>query len=233
MHKEIFQYAIEQMAAVPAASDVLARYTDRVKTNPVAYNMHGLLLEKQGLHREARRAFEKAVTVLEKNGDKEKLEQARVNYARVLGEIGQTNESITQYKKLGNLGTVENLCGLALVLCRAGKYKESMEMYEKALTLASKDDKGHIQASLGMVAYRAGDTEMAKAALFKCSQILPVSIAGLQALLSLGLLQSDATLAAAVLQELDKLGAMDVGDLAMLTACLHVLKVGITQQNFH
>jgi len=30
-------------------------YTERVKTNPVAYNLHGLLLERQGLYTTATR----------------------------------------------------------------------------------------------------------------------------------------------------------------------------------
>ena len=54
---ELYRYSIEQMAAVPAASDVLAAYTSRVKDNPTAYNMHGLLLEKQGLLSQACQAY--------------------------------------------------------------------------------------------------------------------------------------------------------------------------------
>ena len=40
--------------------------------------------------------------------------------------------------------------------------------------------------------------------LFISSQMAPVSVSGLQALLALGLLQHDATLAAAVMEELKK-----------------------------
>ena len=36
---------------------LLQMLTDRVKTNPIAYNMHGLLLEEQGLHQQATEAF--------------------------------------------------------------------------------------------------------------------------------------------------------------------------------
>ena len=60
---------------------------DRVRTNATAYNLYGILLERQELHSQACEAFANALKILEKSKDPEssdKREKVKANYARLL-----------------------------------------------------------------------------------------------------------------------------------------------------
>ncbi|XP_046545676.1 tetratricopeptide repeat protein 37-like isoform X1 [Haliotis rubra] len=225
---DLYLYSIKQMAAIPAAADALARYTGRVKTDVTAYNMYGLLLEHQKLYRGASEAFRSAVEILEKDSSQTKqLGKVRINYGRVLCKGGNYKESAEQLEKAGGLEKCEDLCFLGLAHYKQGRFEDSYQAYNTALGIAElNEDKSHIYSALGMVAYRFGDIEGAKTALFNGSQQAPPSAPGLQALCSLGLLQSDATLATAAIQELFKLGDKDpsLPDVTWLSASLYILQ---------
>ncbi|XP_071101530.1 superkiller complex protein 3-like [Haliotis cracherodii] len=225
---DLFRYSIKQMAAIPAASDALARYTGRVKTDMAAYNMYGLLLEHQKLYGGAAEAFRSAVEILEKDSTQtEQLGKVRINYGRVLCKGGNYKESVEQLGKAGSLEKCEDLCFHGLAHYKLGRFEDSYQAYNMALGMAELDeDKSHIYSALGMVAYRFGDVEGAKTALFNGSQQAPPSALGLQALCSLGLLQSDATLATAAIQELFKLGDKDpsLPDVTWLSAAVCILQ---------
>ena len=202
---EHFQYSIIQMAALPAACDGLEKYTNCIQDNYIAYNIFGLLLEKQGLYRKAETAFSEAVKLLEGEAQNEHLNKVRANYARLLNCNKKYEEAIDQFKAIAPLQGFEEITGLALAYYNLGYLKESYQAYEQALQLAPTDiDRSNVYAALGLVAYKFEDVEGAKTELFKCSQMSPPSVRGLFSLCALGLLQQDLNLALAVVQELDK-----------------------------
>ncbi|BFY97470.1 hypothetical protein BsWGS_00510 [Bradybaena similaris] len=202
---EYFHYCIHQMAAVPAASDALTRYTGRIKTNPVAYNMQGLLFEHQNLLQSSTDALNNALTLLEKNGPESHINDIRMNLARVLCKQGKYEDSVQQFELCDLSESVEHIClhGLALFSC--GRLVDSFKVYQHALELLGDSAKmSQVYSALGMIAYKLGDMEEAKSQLFDGFQTTPPSFQGLLALCALGLLQQDLTLANAVLEELSK-----------------------------
>ncbi|KAI0208166.1 Tetratricopeptide repeat protein 37 [Lamellibrachia satsuma] len=234
MNTESYRYAICQMSAITAASDALAKYTDRVRTNATAFNMYGLLVEKQKLYRLAVNAFACATKLLEENrGPEDQLRAARINYARALCGLGKAEEAVIQYQAAGKLGSVSEYCGLGLAAYKSGQLDISQEAYTAAASLAeTATEQSHILASLAMVLYKSGDVEATKTALFECSQLTPPSLWGLKALCSLGLLQQDLPLAAAALQELQKLPDSSA-DLPYLTACKFILQGDVNAARRH
>lgn len=226
---ELFTYAIKQMAAIPAASDALAKYLDRVKNNPTAFNMYGLLLEHQNLLRSAATAYKSAINLFtfdKKADNDEQLTKTKINLARVLSNLGEFEESLLVYHGIGDhLSTLEDVCCLGLTLYRSGQYKESYQAYTQALELSKTDEeKSLVLSALGMVAYRFGDIEGAKSVFLQSSQLSSPSVHGLQALCALGILQSDKTLTMAVLQELlnheDKNSQPSVAHLMTMSSCI-------------
>ncbi|CAG5130134.1 unnamed protein product, partial [Candidula unifasciata] len=200
---EFFQYCIHQMAAVPAASDALTRYTGRIKTNPVAYNMQGLLFEHQNLLRSSSDALHNALTLLEKSDPGSHISDVRMNLARVLCKQGKYEASVKQFEMCDLSVSVEHTCLYGLALFNCGRLVDSFKVYQHALELLGDSPKtSQVYSALGMVAYKLGDMEEAKSQLFDGFQTTPPSSKGLLALCALGLLQQDLTLATAVLEEL-------------------------------
>ncbi|KAK7473574.1 hypothetical protein BaRGS_00035177 [Batillaria attramentaria] len=197
-----FQYCIHQMAAIPAACDALTRYTSLVKTEPAAFNMLGLLLEHQGL-------------------DKPAL-AAAISYHR---KNNRYKEASAVFESCGAGTMFADLCQWGLVLYQAGRLPDSFTVYQQALALAeSEANTSHVWSALGMVAYKLGDMEGAKSALFQGYQSSSPSLHGLFALCALGLLQGDATLTQATIQELSNLVKKGerITDVATLMAALKV-----------
>ncbi|XP_069137889.1 tetratricopeptide repeat protein 37-like isoform X1 [Argopecten irradians] len=198
---ELFRYSIKQMAAIPAASDALAKYLDTEKTNPTAYNMYGLLLEHQGLYKLAVRSLRSALELCDEASPYK--QEIRINYARLLCKDEQYLDAVEQFDLVDDLDTLEDMCNKGLALYKAGRYTGSITVYTSALALAeTEEDQSHVSVALGMVHYGAGDLETTKSVLFQSSQMNPPSRTGLLALCALGILQTDLTLTLAVLQEL-------------------------------
>ncbi|XP_060595460.1 tetratricopeptide repeat protein 37-like [Ruditapes philippinarum] len=224
----MYTYAIEQMGAVPSASDALARYTDRVKTNAVAYNMYGLLLERQKLYRTAAQQFKQAVFLIEQQDDKTYLTEVMCNYARLLYKSGDYPQACSVYEKIAGVCTLVDLCHMGLVLYKTGHLElESFQVYTKAAEMAQTDgDKSAVLTALAMVLYKFGDLGNAKTNLFQSSQLSEPCIPGLKALCALGLIQSDLTLAEAALHELSSLGdnPSHLYDVALLAIGVDMIK---------
>ncbi|KAK2177853.1 hypothetical protein NP493_575g00004 [Ridgeia piscesae] len=225
MNTKSYKYAICEMSAITAASDALAKYTDRVRSDATAFNMYGLLVEKQKLHGLAVNAFGCATKLLEENrGPEEQLRMVRINYARALCGMGRGEEAVSQYLAAGKLESLSEYCGLGVAAYKCGKFDISREAYTTAAVLAeTASEKSHALSALAMVSYKSGDIDATKTALFQCSQLSPPSPMGLKALCSLGLLQHDLPLAAAALQELHNMQDSSA-DLPYLTACMFILQ---------
>ncbi|XP_012943920.1 tetratricopeptide repeat protein 37 isoform X2 [Aplysia californica] len=207
---ELFHYCIQQMAAVPAACDALIRYTSRIKTDSVAYNMLGLLLEHQKFFQSATEAYEKALVLLQDGADQSRVNDVRLNLARNLCSHGKYDESVSLYGQCDLSAQMEHTCLYGLALYHSDKLVEAFNVLEKALEQARSDqERSNVHAALGMAAYKFKDMDGAKSQLFSSFQTSQPSVQGLLALCALGLLQGDLTLASAVLEELSKLGDKD------------------------
>ncbi|WAR01178.1 TTC37-like protein [Mya arenaria] len=168
------------------------------QTNPVAYNLHALLLERQGL----------ALLLCESGQENaEILKDVLANCARCYRKNGDYPMACQLYKKLGEQSRVEDLYQFGLALYQGGDCKGAIQVYSQAAELATTDkEKSHILVTMAMVYYKMNDLNQTKTILFQSSQSSEASPAGLKALCALGLLQSDITLATAAVQELSKLG---------------------------
>ncbi|KAK3098545.1 hypothetical protein FSP39_020503 [Pinctada imbricata] len=125
---ELYQYAVHHMKAIPAATDALSHYLDRKKTDATAYNLHGLLLEQQGLVRSAAEAWKKSLSLMESNGaDDKQIQKVRINLARVLSKLGQYLEALSLYKKCSQDNfTALDVCYLGLLLHKASDKEKAM-----------------------------------------------------------------------------------------------------------
>lgn len=100
-----------------------------------------------------------------------------------------------------------------------------VQAYEHAASLApSEGDQSHCYAAMGMTAFKMSQVELAKTSLFQGSQLQPPSELGLLALLGIGLLQRDATLAEAVLHEIPA-SMQNQATIRSLAASLAVVQV--------
>lgn len=205
VNTELYQYSIEQLAAVPAASDALAKYTERIHNDSLAFNMYGILLERQGLLSLANRAFDKAVDILEmEEPDSENLQKARSNLARVKCSMGYFKGALKQYKFMKPLDTLEDLCGLALTLFKNGQFKECYQAYSKVLQI-TEEYRSQVMTAQAFALLNSGNVSAAVELLMTASQLTPPSVEGLKALCAIGLLRSDQALTSAVVQELLKM----------------------------
>ncbi|XP_059178471.1 superkiller complex protein 3-like isoform X2 [Physella acuta] len=198
-----FHFCIQQMAALPAACDALTRYTCRIKTDPVALNMLGLLYEHQNLLQSAVNAFREAVKLLDIDDPLNHSVSVKLNLARLLCKQGKSEESVSLFKSCDLSSNVEQTCQLGLALFKCHQFSESYRVYKDALSMSEGTAyKSEICTALGMLAYIQGDTADAKAKLFDGFQTSAPSPHVLLAVSALGLLQQDMTLASAGQQEL-------------------------------
>ncbi|XP_036955110.1 tetratricopeptide repeat protein 37 isoform X3 [Acanthopagrus latus] len=218
---ELYRYNIVQMNAISAAHVALNKYTERIQSDPVAFIMLGYLNEHLQLKRQALRAYQRAVELLQSKSSTEELAFALGNYGRALCTLGQLDEAVSVYNSTP-LQELSDLTGLALACCRAGLIGESVNAYERALAVASTEkDKAYILTALALLQHRQGNIDSAKTLLFKCSMLKEPVSESLLCLCALGLVHSDATLASAALTELLKQGSAsgDVVEQRCLLTC--------------
>ncbi|XP_071441528.1 superkiller complex protein 3 [Hetaerina americana] len=202
--KHNYIYSIVKMHAIPVATDCLMWYTGVVHDNPCAFNMIGLLLERQGLYIEARKAFQKGVLLLENAENAELLDIIRNNYARSLIYIGEYNEAINQYLAIKEPDYVTQ-CGLAHAYLKGERYEDSYAAYETALKwMVNLPDewKSHILVAMAAVAYKV-HPDITQTLLFQSFQSQAPSICGMFALCALGILTQDMDLTEKMLIKLD------------------------------
>ncbi|KAA8592375.1 hypothetical protein FQN60_017830 [Etheostoma spectabile] len=176
---ELYRYNIVQMNAISAAQVALSKYTGTV-------------------------SIYLAVELLQSMSSSEQLAFALCSYGRALCTSGQLEEAVRVYNSTP-LQELSDLAGLALAYCRAGLIPESINAYERALAVASiEKEKAYILTALALLQHRQGNLDSAKTLLFKCSMLKEPIAESLLCLCALGLVHSDATLAAAALTELLK-----------------------------
>ncbi|XP_067087344.1 superkiller complex protein 3 [Osmerus mordax] len=224
---ELYRYNIVQMNAVSAAHVSLSKYTERIQTDPDAFIMLGYLNERLQLKTQALQAYQRAVELLQTPSCEEKLAFALGSYGRALCATGQWEDAVRVYSSTP-LEELQDLAGLALAYCRAGLTPDSIKAYERALASASSEkDKAYVLTSLALLQHRLGHSDAAKTLLFKCSMLKEPIPESLLCLCALGLVQGDATLAGAALNELLKQGRATGGaveDRCLLTCALLALQ---------
>ncbi|XP_038559572.1 tetratricopeptide repeat protein 37 [Micropterus salmoides] len=204
---ELYRYNIVQMNAISAAQVALSKYTERIQSDPDAFIMLGYLNEHLQLKRQTLQAYQRAVELLRPMSSTEELAFALGCYGRALCTSGQWEEAAHVYNST-SLQELSELTGLALAYCRAGLIQESTNAYERALAVASSEkEKAYILTALALLQHRDGNLDSAKTLLFKCSMLKEPISESLLCLCALGLVHSDATLAAAALTELLKQGS--------------------------
>ncbi|XP_015228816.1 PREDICTED: tetratricopeptide repeat protein 37 [Cyprinodon variegatus] len=208
---ELYRYNIVQMNAVSAAHVALCKYTERIQSDPDAFIMLGYLNEHLQLKRQALQAYRRAVELLKSTSSSDLLVFSLGGYARALCNSGQWEEAVQVFNSTP-LQDLTELVGLALAYCRAGLFPESISAYERALAVTSNEkEKAYILTALALLQHRMGNLDSAKTLLFKCSVLKEPISESLLCLCALGLVHSDATLAAAALTELLKQGSASGG----------------------
>uniref|UniRef100_A0A3P9KFX9 Tetratricopeptide repeat domain 37 n=1 Tax=Oryzias latipes TaxID=8090 RepID=A0A3P9KFX9_ORYLA len=219
---ELYRYNIVQMNAISAAQVALSKYT-RIQSDPEAFTMLGYLNEHLHLNRQALQAYQ-AVELLQSTPSSEELAFSLGNYGRALN-LGQLEEAVHAYNSTP-LQDLSDLVGLALAYCRSGLLQESIA-YERALAVASSEkEKAYLLTALALLQHRHGNLDPAKTLLFKSMLKEPIS-ESLLCLCALGLVHSDATLAAAALAELLKQDSTSEGVVqqqCLLTCALLALR---------
>ncbi|KAG8012128.1 Tetratricopeptide repeat protein 37, partial [Nibea albiflora] len=218
---ELYRYNIVQMNAISAAQVALSKYTERIQSDADAFIMLGYLNEHLQLKRQALQAYQRSVELLQSMSSPEELAFALGSYGRALCTSGQWDEAVRVYNSTP-LQELSDLTGLALAYCRARLIPESISAYERALAVASSEkEKAYILTALALLQHRQGNLDSAKTLLFKCSMLKEPISESLLCLCALGLVHSDATLAAAALTELLKQGSAsgDVIEQRCLLTC--------------
>ncbi|XP_077270060.1 superkiller complex protein 3 isoform X1 [Temnothorax americanus] len=192
-------YFIENMHAIPAASDVLTWYLEREPYDVYALNTHGLLLERLKLYNTAAKQFAMAL----KLSEDEERDMISINLARILIQIGKYEEAVGLCKQV-KCANFNSQCHLALSLFKAKQYEESYDTYEAALhwLADTSADKANILCAMATIAYMFQGADAVKTLLFQCIQIKPPIVAGFLATAALGILHDDVNLTSLVLNEL-------------------------------
>uniref|UniRef100_A0A8C9Y4R4 SKI3 subunit of superkiller complex n=1 Tax=Sander lucioperca TaxID=283035 RepID=A0A8C9Y4R4_SANLU len=189
---ELYRYNIVQMNAISAAQVALSKYTERIQSDPDAFIMLGYMNEHLQLKRQALQTSNSILCM---------------SHCVFYSTSGQSEEAVRVYNSIP-LQEVSDLAGLALAYCRAGLIPESINAYERALAVASiEKEKAYILTAVALLQHRQGNLDSAKTLLFKCSMLKEPIAESLLCLCALGLVHSDATLAAAALTELLKQGS--------------------------
>ncbi|XP_069681678.1 tetratricopeptide repeat protein 37 [Periplaneta americana] len=222
-----YVYSIEKMHAIPVAGDSMTWYTGHINKNACAFNMLGLLLERQKLYRGAAGAFEAALKLLEADSDSTLSDMVHSNLGRVLVELQRYSEAIQQYQAVQKADFVTQ-CGLAMAYFKANQYEDSYASYETAMEWLAPTDgfKSHIFVAMAAMAYMCQGAEDSKTLLFKCIELQPPSVQGLFAFCSLGMLHTDLTLSELALKELapHRDNPAHVGHIAVFKAYTHFLQ---------
>ena len=207
------------------------KYTAFRPDDACAWNLLGLMLERQQLHGGAANAFKSSASLLTEQGGKaEQLKVAKHNLARALCAHGMYADALEVYRAAG-VEHFHQICGLGLAAYRAGQLPVSYQAFEKALAAATATAHtvrvAGVHVALGIVAYANADVELSKQLLFKAVADPRLCPRALFVMCGLGLLRDDGVLASSALAEFPKLRSFGmqnmnqhVADLHWLTSCL-------------
>ncbi|ORX98234.1 TPR-like protein [Basidiobolus meristosporus CBS 931.73] len=224
--KKIADFASQPQSVLDNAAFALQKYTEQCNTDPSAYNLLGLLLERQQRYEQAALAFDKSYHILKSIHDSKTTSQdlptlnnqisiALTNKARVLCPLGLFEESTLCYLTAQTIDhsnknrTVYNYIGLGIAYYFNGQLEDSLKSFEVALVEAQDDPElaqdvtlflSHVLWALGTEQHQL----LAKDLLFKCHEEHPQFMPVLYSLCAMGLVQGDGQLSEAALNEMVK-----------------------------
>ena len=208
------QYCVESMYGVTVATDCLIHYLDRIGGNTCVLNMLGVLLERDGVFKPAKRIMLSAIkSVTHSSKEPENineeqiqlLDQIRQNLGRVCFKIGDYDTSEEQYLMVTKRDFYGQI-GLALSASKNNRHpQEVYNAYTLALEMAESDYlKSQVLAAMATIAYKVQGGEASKTLLFQSCQLQPPCVNSIFALLVLGIKQSDVNLIGAALGEIER-----------------------------
>lgn len=158
-------YSIQNMNAIPVASDCVQWYAEKKMDDPCAWNILGILKQRQHLYQSAADAFSKALLVADSIEHKNYI---LTNLGRVFISLKQYENAVSCFQKITE-ANFNSSCGLALAYYKAEIYDESYSTYETALEWLAPDDckKSHILVAMASIAYMFHGPEDAKTLLFQ------------------------------------------------------------------
>ena len=208
------QYCIERMFGITVATDCLMQYVDRIKGDPCALNMLGVLLEREGLLTMAKKVLLWALKSIDDTArlaeiiseqKVELIDKIRQSLARVLFKLHEYNAAEEQFLLVTKRDFYGQI-GFALSASKNNRHPQDVyNAYTLALEMADGDHiKSQVLAAMATIAYKVQGGEASKTLLFQSCQLQPPSINSLFALLVLGIKQSDANLVGAALGEIER-----------------------------
>ncbi|KAJ1537316.1 Superkiller protein 3 [Nowakowskiella sp. JEL0078] len=205
----------------------MLKFVERHPNDFSAFNFLGLIFEKQSQYERALESFNTSLSLFENTKESTQLAWVTENKARVLCALGFYPESADVYEKaIGFIsdkfsGSINLYVGSGLALYFSGQLEKSLQRFETALKLTEVTHKTNVAADkkaeietrsqvtifVAQVLFALGSPthiELAKRELLRCVQTDPTNVKPMLALCSLGLNQSDLTLAQSAAVELLK-----------------------------
>ncbi|GFY59441.1 tetratricopeptide repeat protein 37 [Trichonephila inaurata madagascariensis] len=199
-----YKYNIEQMNAVVLAADCAVKFVANNCNCAEAFNILGMLLERQGIYNASLKAYERALQLLESRTETEFVELVRANYARLLCVVSEPKDAIKEFLLLKKVD-ISIICGFALALYKDGQYEQSLKLFGQAFEKTKNPfEKSHIKVAMAIVAgnIQGPDAPNPLVLLVESAQISPASVPGLLALYATGILKEEAKLILAARKEL-------------------------------
>ncbi|KAH9263511.1 hypothetical protein BASA83_013088 [Batrachochytrium salamandrivorans] len=231
---ECFQNLQSIPSALVVASHCLLKCVERFPADPAAYNVYGLILERQHQYEGAINAFSSAVGYIQENLNthpdctQQRLAYALENKARCECAARLFEEANVTYTELVGLNQSENaftFVGQGIAAYFVGNLTEGLMAFERALDFCegpSGDEsvarllKNDTMLLLSQVLYALGTDEhidLAKQQLLQCISTDAQYVPAIIGLGVLGLVLQDWTLAQTAAAELIKLGPEVLGEL--------------------
>ncbi|GIY36108.1 hypothetical protein CDAR_101631 [Caerostris darwini] len=226
-----YKYNIEEMNAVVLASDCAVKYVANNYECAEAFNILGMLLERQGIYNASLKAYERALKLLDTRNNIELMELVRANYARLLCVLGEVKDAIKEFLLLKKVD-VAIISNFALALYKDKQYEQSLKLFGQAFEKSKNPgDQSHIKVAMAIVAgnIQGPNAPNPLVLLVESAQISPKSVPGLLALYATGILKEESKLIMAAQKELQpyKYNKKYAASTAFLWAAQAYIKDGV------
>ncbi|KAF2364216.1 Tetratricopeptide-like helical domain [Trinorchestia longiramus] len=190
------------------AADAMMFYSREFDGDSIGLNLAGLCLEKFGMGNTAAQLYSMALSAATQHnkGDKQVVnltDSIRSNFGRVLTSLSRVQDAAVQLSSVSE-PDFQSECNLALACLKGEDFETGYTKYMSALHWLAQNDhhKANILVALACLQYKFGKIQEAKTLLFESCQEGGGCVAGIIALGALGLIEGDATLITAALNEL-------------------------------
>ncbi|KAA0197853.1 hypothetical protein HAZT_HAZT004654 [Hyalella azteca] len=190
------------------AVDAMLFYSREFDDDPVGLNLAALCLEKFGMENTASELYDVALNNCNQlqqgsKPDSNLSDTIRSNYGRVLTSLGRVKDAVRHFSSITE-PDFQSECNSALACLKGEDYETGYSKYQSALHWLAQNHhhKANVLVALACLQYKFGKVQEAKTLLFESCREGGGCVAGILALGALGLLEGDATLINAALNEL-------------------------------